>query len=146
MMNHLLERRTVTGKGCPFDCECIDHPHGEYHAGMLPRTDELLNRDDRSELVLAGCEENMVGFLPRFDALVLLTAPVETVLARIAERTNNDFGKSDAERARILDDIATVEPRLMRIADEVIDTTLTLDEVVDRVLDVVRTAASRRGA
>src|SRR4051794_25811609 len=24
-MNHLLERRTATGKGCPFDCECTDH-------------------------------------------------------------------------------------------------------------------------
>ena len=43
-MNHLLERRTVTGKGCPFDCDCTDHPHGEYHAGMLPRTDALLER------------------------------------------------------------------------------------------------------
>jgi dTDP-4-amino-4,6-dideoxygalactose transaminase len=43
-MNHLLERRTVTGKGCPFDCDCSDHPRGEYHAGMLPRTDALLER------------------------------------------------------------------------------------------------------
>ncbi len=43
-MNHLLERRTVTGKGCPFDCDHTDHPHGEYHAGMLPRTDALLER------------------------------------------------------------------------------------------------------
>ena len=43
-MNHLLERRTATGKGCPFDCDCADHPHGEYHAGMLPRTDALLER------------------------------------------------------------------------------------------------------
>jgi dTDP-4-amino-4,6-dideoxygalactose transaminase len=43
-MNHLLERRTVTGKGCPFDCSCTDHPHGEYHIGMLPRTDALLER------------------------------------------------------------------------------------------------------
>jgi dTDP-4-amino-4,6-dideoxygalactose transaminase len=43
-MNHLLERRTVTGKGCPFDCDCTDHVHGEYHVGMLPRTDALLER------------------------------------------------------------------------------------------------------
>jgi dTDP-4-amino-4,6-dideoxygalactose transaminase len=43
-MNHVLERRTVTGKGCPFDCEHTDHARGEYHAGMLPRTDELLAR------------------------------------------------------------------------------------------------------
>ena len=43
-MNHLLERRTVTGKGCPFDCSCTDHPHGEYQVGMLPQTDALLAR------------------------------------------------------------------------------------------------------
>jgi dTDP-4-amino-4,6-dideoxygalactose transaminase len=43
-MNHLLERRTVTGKGCPFDCSCTDHARGEYHVGMLPQTDALLAR------------------------------------------------------------------------------------------------------
>ena len=43
-MNHLLERRTVTGKGCPFDCGHTDHGDGEYYAGMLPRTDALLDR------------------------------------------------------------------------------------------------------
>jgi dTDP-4-amino-4,6-dideoxygalactose transaminase len=43
-MEHLLERRTATGRGCPFDC---DH-HGDggpgYLAGMLPATDALLER------------------------------------------------------------------------------------------------------
>jgi len=43
-MNHLLERRTVTGKGCPFDCGHTDHGEVEYYAGMLPRTDALLDR------------------------------------------------------------------------------------------------------
>lgn len=42
-MEHLLARRTVTGRGCPFDCEC----HGSairYEVGMLPATDALLSR------------------------------------------------------------------------------------------------------
>jgi dTDP-4-amino-4,6-dideoxygalactose transaminase len=43
-MNHVLERRTVTGKGCPFDCGHTDHGEGEYYAGMLPQTDALLDR------------------------------------------------------------------------------------------------------
>jgi len=43
-MNHLLERRTATGKGCPFDCDHTDHARGEYRAGMLPQTDALLER------------------------------------------------------------------------------------------------------
>jgi dTDP-4-amino-4,6-dideoxygalactose transaminase len=43
-MDHLLERRTVTGKGCPFDCGDPAHAHAGYHAGMLPQTDALLER------------------------------------------------------------------------------------------------------
>jgi len=43
-MNHLLEKRTITGKGCPFDCAIPGHSHGEYRAGMLPQTDALLER------------------------------------------------------------------------------------------------------
>jgi dTDP-4-amino-4,6-dideoxygalactose transaminase len=43
-MNHLLEKRTITGKGCPFDCDIPGHNHGEYRAGMLPQTDALLDR------------------------------------------------------------------------------------------------------
>jgi len=43
-MNHLLEKRTVSGKGCPFDCGHSGHSHGDYRVGMLPRTDALLER------------------------------------------------------------------------------------------------------
>jgi dTDP-4-amino-4,6-dideoxygalactose transaminase len=43
-MNHLLERRTVNGKGCPFDCNIPGHSHGDYRIGMLPQTDALLER------------------------------------------------------------------------------------------------------
>ncbi len=43
-MDHVLERRTVTGKGSPFDCSCTDHSHGEYRIGMLPQSDALLAR------------------------------------------------------------------------------------------------------
>jgi dTDP-4-amino-4,6-dideoxygalactose transaminase len=43
-MEHLLERRTVSGKGCPFDCACFGHGQTDYRAGMLPQTDALLAR------------------------------------------------------------------------------------------------------
>ena len=42
-MDHLLERRTINGKGCPFDCDEPGHTHAEYHPGLLPQTDALLN-------------------------------------------------------------------------------------------------------
>ena len=43
-MEHLLERRTVTGKGCPFDCPYHGTADARYEAGMLPQTDALLER------------------------------------------------------------------------------------------------------
>ena len=43
-MEHLLERRTVSGKGCPFDCACHGSEGARYWAGMLPQTDALLAR------------------------------------------------------------------------------------------------------
>ena len=43
-MEHVLEKRTVTGKGCPFDCRCFNEEDVVYRRGMLPRTDELLAR------------------------------------------------------------------------------------------------------
>jgi dTDP-4-amino-4,6-dideoxygalactose transaminase len=42
-MENLLAERTVTGRGCPFDCECHGSG-GHYVTGMLPVTDELLAR------------------------------------------------------------------------------------------------------
>jgi len=43
-MEHVLAKRTVTGKGCPFDCRCFNEEDVVYRRGMLPRTDELLAR------------------------------------------------------------------------------------------------------
>ena len=43
-MEHVLEKRTVTGKGCPFNCRCFNEEDVVYRRGMLPRTDELLAR------------------------------------------------------------------------------------------------------
>jgi 8-amino-3,8-dideoxy-alpha-D-manno-octulosonate transaminase len=43
-MEHVLEQRTVSGKGCPFDCKCFSDGPVVYRRGMLPRTDALLAR------------------------------------------------------------------------------------------------------
>jgi dTDP-4-amino-4,6-dideoxygalactose transaminase len=43
-MEHVLERRTVTGKGCPFDCRCFNEAEVIYRRGMLRQTDALLGR------------------------------------------------------------------------------------------------------
>lgn len=43
-MEHLLQARTVTGRGCPFDCHGTDDRPAGYGRGMLPGTDALLGR------------------------------------------------------------------------------------------------------
>lgn len=94
----------------------------------------LLDAERSEVLFVAGCEENMVDFLPRFDSVILLSAPTPVILERLATRTGNDFGKSEEERARVLWDIETIEPVLRRIADHEIVTTAPVDEVVEAIL------------
>ena len=101
--------------------------------------DRLLDTEDADVLFVAGCEENQAQFHPRFDHIVLLSAPVETLLERVATRTGNPYGKSPEELSRILDDLENVEPLLRRVADHEIRTTAPLDEVVDDVLRLVDT-------
>jgi shikimate kinase len=97
-----------------------------------PLVEALL--DEPTELLFVlGLEENGVRFLPRFDAVVLLSAPVGVLTERLASRTTNSFGKHPAELARILDDVREVEPLLRRVATHEIDTTAPLDEVVREV-------------
>jgi dephospho-CoA kinase len=98
---------------------------------------DLLATTDGELFFLAGCEENMVAFLSEFDHVVLLSAPVETVRDRLRTRTNNPYGKSPDELARVLADLRDVEPRLRTIATAEVVTTAPLDAVVDQVLAIV---------
>jgi shikimate kinase len=104
----------------------------------------LLDTDDADVLFLAGCEENQVVFHHRFDLVVLLTAPLDVLTHRVDTRSANSYGRSPTERRRFLEDLATVEPLLRRVADHTIDTSAPLDEVVERILALVP-GASRTG-
>lgn len=94
------------------------------------RITSLLDEHRDGLLFLAGCVANQAKFYPRFDAVVLLHAPTDVILQRVAGRDTNEFGKSDEERERILRDSATVEPLLRRGATAEIDTRAPLAEVV----------------
>ena len=94
-------------------------------------------------LFISGCVSNQGKFYPRFDAVVLLTAPANVILERVASRESNAFGKRDAERDRILYDLATVEPLLRAGATAEIDTRAPLDEVVDGLESIADTVRRR---
>ena len=76
------------------------------------RVAELLDSDDGRSLFVQGCVRNQSKFYDRFNVVVLLSAPADVILDRIARRTTNSYGKTPVERAMILDDLAGVEPLL----------------------------------
>ncbi|WP_432941095.1 RNase adapter RapZ [Kribbella sp. CA-253562] len=92
---------------------------------------ELL--DTTPDLFVAGCKSNQGKFYPRFDTVVLLSAPVEVMLERIAKRTDNPYGKSAEERAEIIQYLEEVEPLLRASADVAFDTSGPLAGVVEKV-------------
>jgi broad-specificity NMP kinase len=99
------------------------------------RVRELLDRDEGDVLFVSGCAANMGPFLPRFDHVVLLTAPDNVIAMRLSDRTTG-YGTNPGEVARVLDLVREVEPRLRRVADTEIDTSAALDDVIDAVLSV----------
>jgi dephospho-CoA kinase len=134
----------------------VDTDHGDY-SEEVPSTDAggreqlwredrisaLLDQHDDGALFVAGCVANQRKFYPRFDAVVLLSAPGDVILERVTTRETNEFGKSDAERDRILHDLATVEPLLRAVATAAIDTRAPLADVVDALERIADAAASR---
>ena len=104
----------------------------------------LLVENDAPTPFLAGCKSNQVRFYPQLDAVVLLTAPLETLLARIDRRDTNPYGKSDEERALVVDHVATVEPLLRRTATHVLDATAPVPALVDQLEEIAAASASRR--
>jgi adenylate kinase family enzyme len=105
----------------------------EYRGEWLwveERITGLLDADAGRSLFVQGCVRNQSKFYDRFDAVVLLSAPADVILDRIARRTTNDYGKAPLERAMILEDLAGVEPLLRAGCTHELDAGRPLDEVV----------------
>jgi shikimate kinase len=100
------------------------------------RIEEALACEDGAVLFVSGCATNQGRFYPQLDAIVLLSAPAEVLLKRLATRTNNPYGKHPDEIAEVLGYLETVEPLLRRGATHEIDTRAPLSEVVATVLQL----------
>ena len=100
------------------------------------RIAELLGRDEGRTLYVCGTVSNQGRFYPRFDAVVLLHAPAEVLLRRIATRATNDYGKNSEERDLILRHLADVEPLLRATSTHEVDATQPLDVVVSQLVAI----------
>jgi broad-specificity NMP kinase len=124
--------------------ETDDAPWSEWSqadGGYVWREDlvaELLSRDGGGTLYVSGTVSNQGRFYPRFDAVVLLSAPVDVLLRRIEARTTNHYGKTAEERSLILSDVAEVEPLLRATCTHEIDTTQPLANVVAELVEIGR--------
>jgi hypothetical protein len=97
---------------------------------------ELLPRDDGATLYVSETVSNQGRFYPRFDAVVLLSAPVDVLLRRIETQTTNVYGKAAEERALILSHIAEVEPLLRAKCTHEIDATQPIGDVVAQLVEI----------
>jgi len=68
--------------------------------------------------------------------VVLLSAPADVILERIATRTNNPWGKSPEQQDLIREQIREVEPLLRATCTHEIDATLPLPDVVEQLIEV----------
>jgi dephospho-CoA kinase len=93
----------------------------------------LLDRFDGGQLFVAGCKSNQGKFYPRFDHVVLLSAPAEVLLERVATRSTNPYGKSDEQKSEIRRNLREVEPRLRATATLEIDAREPLLDVVNQI-------------
>ena len=105
------------------------------------RIEELLARRRERTLYVSGTVSNQGRFYPLFDAVVVLHAPAEVLLRRLATRSTNDFGKSREERETILRDLAEVEPLLRATCTHEIDATQPLEVVVEQLVAIGRFGA-----
>ena len=112
------------------------------------RVAELLGGDRDRTLYVSGTVSNQGRFYPQFDAVVLLSAPVEVLLGRLETRTTNPYGKSEEERELILNQLAEIEPLLRATCTHEIDATKPVEQVVAELVAIgsgAGTAAAARG-
>jgi len=106
----------------------------ELHCGewlwVEERITGLLDSDDGRSLFVEGCVRNQSKFYDRFNAVVLLSAPADVILDRVARRTTNNYGKTPSERAMILDDLDRIEPLLRENCTYELDATRPLADIV----------------
>ena len=101
------------------------------------RVHALLSKPADGTLFIGGCAENMAQLFPLIDAVVLLSAPVATIMERLAKRSPGSYGSVAEERRKVADLISTIEPQLRLSADYEVDTRRPINATVDEILRIM---------
>lgn len=84
-------------------------------------------------VIVSGTVENQGRFYDRFGAVVVLTVPIEILLERLEARTNNPYGKSEADRDDVIRYVQEVEPLLRASSTIELDGRMAVAELADWV-------------
>jgi len=95
------------------------------------RMSDLLERCD--DVVVSGTVENQGRFYDRFDHVVLLSAPVNVLIERVATRTNNPYGRTAEQQTEVRRYATEVEPLLRRGATIELDGRHGVEELADAI-------------
>ena len=96
-----------------------------------PRMSALLANN--ADVVVSGTVENQARFYDRFEHVVLLTAPVDVLIERIATRANNPYGRTGEQQADVRRYLNEVEPLLRRGATVELDGRRPVADLADAV-------------
>jgi adenylate kinase family enzyme len=101
---------------------------------------------DHDDICISGTVENQGEFYDRFEHVVLLSAPVDVLLARLRTRTTNSYGKSAQQQEDVRTYVTEVEPLLRRTATLELDgrrPAVELTDIVECLLRQPRPESSR---
>jgi shikimate kinase len=101
------------------------------------RVRALLSQPEEGTLFIGGCAENMGQLFPLIHTVILLSAPVTTIMERLRTRSPGSYGSVAEERRRVTGLISTIEPLLRKSADYEIDTRGPIHATVDEILRIV---------
>ena len=94
--------------------DTVDTDYGDWESpiGFWDETRMAALLERERDVVVSGTVTNQGAFYDRFEYVVLLSAPVEVLIARVSTRTNNPYGRAAEEQTEIRKYFVEVEPLL----------------------------------
>jgi len=120
----------------------VDSGHGGLERlWREERIQELLPTETMDVVFISGTCRNQAKFYPRFDHIVLLSAPIPVLVQRLTSRSNNPYGKTAEGLTETLGFVQTVEPLLRAAATLEVDSSAPIEQVMTAILHHVRPSA-----
>ncbi|MGF6242161.1 dephospho-CoA kinase [Paraburkholderia sp. GAS38] len=116
------------------DSDALTPGRGKDWIWREGRVRTLLSEPKDVPLFVSGTAANMGQFYSLIDLVILLSAPVATIMERLEARPAGVYGHSVEDRRKVNTLISTIEPLLRKSADHEIDTRSPTHTTVDEIL------------